>query len=176
MTIRIGRRTKLTPEIQSKLVQAISLGTSYEAAATYAGVSRETVRSWLRRGERETRGIYHEFAEAMKVADGKATVACLATIRSAAQNDWKAAAWLLERRHPNEFGRARLEITGPNGGPLQSEVRAETKHVFDAGKKARILAILKECGALDPPPSPSGEEAPKDDARGEEGTNGARAG
>jgi hypothetical protein len=35
--------------------------------------------------------------------------------------DWRASAWILERRHPDGFGKAamELEISGPGGGPVE---------------------------------------------------------
>ena len=48
---RAGRRTLLTPERQEKIVQAILTGNYLETASAYAGVSPDTVREWLQRGE-----------------------------------------------------------------------------------------------------------------------------
>lgn len=41
---------------------------------------------------------------------------------------WTAAAWLLERRHNQQFGRQiRQEISGPDGGPIQVDESAEAR-------------------------------------------------
>jgi hypothetical protein len=44
-------------------------------------------------------------------------------IKAAASLDWRAAAWILERRYPADYGRNVLEVTGSAGGPLKSEIR-----------------------------------------------------
>jgi hypothetical protein len=46
------------------------------------------------------------FHDAVKEAEGKATVGWLAKIEKAAsEGNWTAAAWKLERRYPNDYGR-----------------------------------------------------------------------
>jgi hypothetical protein len=40
------------------------------------------------------------------------------TVRTAAQSDWRAATWMLERMDPDNFSR-RTEVTGKEGGPIQ---------------------------------------------------------
>ncbi|NUN47678.1 MAG: hypothetical protein HUU15_02455 [Candidatus Brocadiae bacterium] len=105
-----ARRDKLTPEIQEKVVQAIALGATYEVAATYSGIRRETIWRWVKRGEGERSGRYKAFADAVKAADGKSAVQALANIRAAAKGSWQANAWLLERRYPEQYGRGKLEV------------------------------------------------------------------
>lgn len=105
-----ARRDKLTPEIQEKVVQAIALGATYEVAATYSGIRRETIWRWVKRGEGERNGRYKAFADAVKAADGKSAVQALANIRAAAKGSWQANAWLLERRYPEQYGRGKLEV------------------------------------------------------------------
>lgn len=42
--------------------------------------------------------------------------------------NWQAAAWLLERRHTADFGRqTKLEVSGPEGGPIQVDESAEAR-------------------------------------------------
>ena len=60
----------------------------------------------MKRGERQPDGPYGEFCRALKRADLEAELACLRQIKEAAQNgDWRAAAWMLERRYPEKWGR-----------------------------------------------------------------------
>jgi transposase len=105
-----ARRDKLTPDIQEKVVQSIGFGATYEVAATYAGIRRETIWRWMKRGESERSGRYRTFADAVKTADGKSAVQALVAIRTAAKGSWQANAWLLERRYPDQYGRGKIEV------------------------------------------------------------------
>ena len=107
----MARNTKLTPETQNKIVQAIRIGATYKHAADYAGISEASLYGWLAREKKETKGIYFEFLDAVKRAGGEATVGWLAKIEKAAtEGSWQAAAWKLERRHPDDYGRSNLRV------------------------------------------------------------------
>lgn len=100
-----GRPAKYTKEIQDRLTQALRVGADYESAADYAGIAPNTFKAW-RDGKGLTAAQHEEFLRAVKDADGTAIVALLLTIDEAAKNGaWQAAAWKLERRHPERFGR-----------------------------------------------------------------------
>lgn len=112
-----GRRSKYTPETVDKLTQAIRLGATYQLACDYAGITRETFYQWMK-GKAD-------FSDAIKRAEGAASVTWLAKIEQAASDgNWQAAAWKLERRYPDQYGRNRVELTGANGGPVRVESRA----------------------------------------------------
>src|SRR5687768_14410785 len=93
-----GRRSKYTPDVVKRLTDAIKLGATYELACNYAGIHIDTFCHW-----RNTRP---EFSEAVKEAEGAGAVGWLARIEQAAQaGTWQAAAWKLERRYPEQYGR-----------------------------------------------------------------------
>ncbi len=122
-------RGKLTPEVQARIVQAIEVGATYEIAAQFGGVHYDTFRRWMKAGEKAKSGRYFAFYEAIKVAESKAVVKWLVIIDKAAPVSWQAAAWKLERRYPETFGRrvVQSEVSGPNGGPQRIEVVYVTK-------------------------------------------------
>ena len=96
----MARRTKLTPEVQRRIVQAIKLGSTYALACQYAGISRATFFRWMAAGRQNHSPAKREFPDAVKEAEGGHALQTLATIHRAAKDgDWKAGAWLLERRH-----------------------------------------------------------------------------
>lgn len=128
-----GRPTKLTADVQTRIVQAITMGATYELAAQYGGVSYRSFNNWINRGtaemerregsrvkegtatwQREQR--YLDFLHAIKAAEGRAAVGWLAKIEQAANDgNWQAAAWKLERRYPANYGR-RVVDTRHSGG------------------------------------------------------------
>ncbi len=107
----MGRRTKLTPETTKKLTDAIRQGATYEHACNYAGIHYGTFCEWRTLGE-SGRKVYSEFSDAIKKAEGDATIKWLAIIdRSATGGNWQAAAWKLERRYPEDYGRPESRAT-----------------------------------------------------------------
>ena len=114
----MGAKTKLTPEVQKTITDAIQLGSTYVLAAQAGGIDYSTLAIWMRKGERDP-GEYRTFFEAVKKAEGQRASRWLAVIEKAAsEGEWQAAAWKLERLHPETYGRKRLEMTGANGGPV----------------------------------------------------------
>ena len=79
---------------------AIRQGCTYEAGASAIGVSVQTIYHWLRQGRAATRknDKYLKFLKAVKKAEHERQQFLLEQILEASNKDWKAAAWLLERR------------------------------------------------------------------------------
>jgi transposase len=105
-----GRHTKLTAEVQSKIVEAILAGNYFETACQYAGVSKITGYEWLARGEgkdpngRKNAPHFAEFANAVREAEARAEVGAVAIIRQALPENPKLALDYLSRRHPERWG------------------------------------------------------------------------
>lgn len=122
----MARPTKLTPEIQQLIVQALSVGTTHKLTCQYAGITETCFYEWLDKGRRGLQP-YAEFTEAVKKTEGRAVVGWLAKIEAAAsEGSWQAAAWKLERRYPQDYGKTVQEHTGLNGGALVVKVVYET--------------------------------------------------
>jgi len=108
----VGRRTKYTPETVERILQAVRVGSTDEHAAEYGGVDGSTFYRWL--------NSKSEFCDAVTRAKAEARTQSLARIRKAgADGDWRADAWFLERRYPQDYGRNVTEVTGANGGPIK---------------------------------------------------------
>lgn len=94
----MARKTKYTPDTVKRIVDAIRLGATHELAANYGGITSETLYTWMR--------TKPEFHRAVKDAEGAAAAHWLAVIERAAQDGtWQAAAWKLERRYTQFYGR-----------------------------------------------------------------------
>jgi len=133
-----GRQTKLTLEVQDRIVAALRAGNYQETAARYAGISEDTFYEWLRRGKEEPESAYSEFSEAVEKAKADAEVRDVALIDKAAHDgSWQAAAWKLERKFPNKWGRVnRTEISGPDGAPVKVDIDAKASLLQKLGLDA----------------------------------------
>ena len=103
-----GRPSELTPELKERFLNAIAAGSHYEPACAYAGIAYSTFREWMQRGigtnrRRASNQEYADFAEAVQGAEAKGELSAIASIRGASKDDWRAAAWMLERRHSDRW-------------------------------------------------------------------------
>lgn len=128
----------MTPEVQERIVSAIRAGNYLETAAAYAGVTTQTLHSWRVRATKERESIasgneareneskFLDFLDAVERARAEAEVRTVALIQQAAPNSWQAAAWYLERSHPKRWARReKVEMSGPEGGPITLQGLAE---------------------------------------------------
>jgi AcrR family transcriptional regulator len=125
----------LTDEVHDRIVGTLRLGNYVEHAASYAGISRGTLYNWLKKGDEarakrengaeldEVEERYARFSEDVDNARATAVVRNVSIIQQAAQTNWQAAGWWLERTAPQHYGRQmRTEVSGPNQGPVQVSV------------------------------------------------------
>jgi transposase len=107
----MSRPTKLTPERAEKIYAMIRQGCTRDVAARFVGIDDSTLYRWASRGEKPNAPrIYREFFEGLKKADAEAEARAIEAIMQAAETDWRAAAWWLERTRPHKYGR-RTEVT-----------------------------------------------------------------
>jgi hypothetical protein len=116
-----GRRTKRTPETAAKICEAIRKGVTYKLACDYAGICFETFNEW--------RKADPAFSDQVKDAEGEGVVELIDIIRQSARENWTAAAWILERRYPQDYGRRVHEHQGKDGEELKFAVTWATASV-----------------------------------------------
>ncbi|MGV7002492.1 hypothetical protein ACWA2C_28040 [Priestia megaterium] len=146
----------MTPKIKKTIIEAVERGNYVETAAALAGVSRSTLYDWMRRGAREADRLdkfpdeevdpkekpFLDFSDTLTRAMAVAEDKDIQNINKAAEEDWKASAWRLQRKHPDRWGQketvdANLQHSGKDGGPI------ETKSTFDLSKLSdEELALL----------------------------------
>lgn len=105
------------PEVQKKLCAALAGGNTLRVAAALADIRYDTVLSWIKKGNDQEEGSYHEFVAAVNHAIAVAQGTAVKTVRDAAKRDWRAAAWFLERTQPDEWG-AKKEGGGGDATPI----------------------------------------------------------
>ena len=147
----MGRKSKLTPEIQDTICNWLKLGYYQEDAAVMAGIAPSTYYDWLKKGAEEDSKqdeikalgsgesplpaikedsdielvyIYSEFSEAVARARAEAEGAHIKNIRRAADNGtWQASAWFLERSFPKKWGkRSTLDIDAQGDEPIKFQI------------------------------------------------------
>lgn len=101
----MARPSKLTPEVQKRLTEAIKAGNYYEAACGFAGIGYSTFRRWMLRGEKAKSGKYRQFWEAVTRAELEAEVRMVAQWQKHMPEDYRAIRDFLERRFPDRWGR-----------------------------------------------------------------------
>jgi hypothetical protein len=161
-----GRPTRLTKDLQKRIIALVAAGNFASVAASAVGVPVETYYRWLRWGtmsDGELAARFERPSETMK-ATCRAFAEAIRTASSVAETDaigaivtdpaWQARAWYLERTRPDRYGRherTRVELTGEGGGPVALGVQ------LDSASIAKAIAVLVETGALPPGEIEDGE-------------------
>lgn len=133
-----GRNRKLNDEVSKIICDGVRLRMSYKCATARAGVSEEVFYHWLRVGrklqaqcdkgktprmtayEKACLNFLRDVTRA--IADGQHRL--LTLVHSGAEDDWRAGAWILERRHPEDFALRRYQ-------PISSESNEGVNVIFD---------------------------------------------
>jgi transposase len=127
-----GRPTKLTKDAQDKIIAAMRAGAYIETAAALAGIHKDSLYEWLKRGAAQPKSEFGKFAQAVEKALAESELRDLTNILAASQTQWQASAWRLERRYPERYSlRTRVDSThaGPDGGPVQVVSKIEIEFV-----------------------------------------------
>jgi len=106
---RSGRPTVRTPSVLKVLFGAIERGLPYSQAAALAGISYDSVNRWRKQGlSPDAEPEICDFCKQLGIAKAKSADALLAKVNeAAAKGQWRAAAWMLERRYPEDWGRSK---------------------------------------------------------------------
>lgn len=144
----MGRPTKLTEARKKKIVAAIRKGNFAQIAAAANGITEQTYYNWLKRGSEDAAAddpdrqgsIYAEFFEAVKSAEAEAELKKVDGLNTTATG-WQRHAWWLERRFPKRWGQKQsLELSGPEGAPIEVNAREHLESFLDERKEAIAAA------------------------------------
>jgi Winged helix-turn helix len=90
----------------ARLADFLGDGVTLETACAACGIARRTVYNWLERAQEVgAPAEYVEFAELIELARASGEARNVRLIADAAEKDWKAAAWLLERNAPERYAK-----------------------------------------------------------------------
>ena len=102
----MARPTKLTTEIQQKIGNGVFLGLTYALAASAAGVTYQSLNSWMKRGRDSTSGKYFEFYKHIEQRNAEGALRILQKLNEAAKaGNCQVCMWILSRRFHEDFGR-----------------------------------------------------------------------
>jgi transposase len=116
----VGRKPGLSDEIADRLVQLLQAGNYVETACAAVGIGRSTFYEWLERGDPAGSAAadapYRTFRERAEQARGEGEARNVALVARAATSDWRAAAWMLERQHPERWSKPKLRDSEDDEG------------------------------------------------------------
>ena len=111
-----------------------------ETAAVFCGVSKQTLYTWLKRGNEEPNTIFEKLLDALDQAMAESEVRDMIAVNKAVEDgDWRAVAWRLERKFPRKWGKKQiLEVSKGEEGSIEDENIHE--------KVVKLIAELKNQG------------------------------
>ena len=127
-----GRPTLCNARVTKVVAEGLRKGLGVRASVARASIDKTTHYQWLERG-RSGEKPYSDYKDACEKAHSKFVQSKLTQIDAAADANWQASAWRLERGDPEEFGRREktdLHVTGkvetgPNVSSLNDEEFAQ---------------------------------------------------
>lgn len=100
------RGTSLTTQRHERFTSLMRAGNAFDTCARAVGVAPSTARTWYRQGAGAAAGEpFRTFRLDVDRADAEAESRNVAIVATAARESWQAAAWLLERTHPERWAR-----------------------------------------------------------------------
>lgn len=104
---RVGRRNRLTRKLISELCKWIENGNTVKDACRLCMISQSSFYRWLSVGRGETKTpptvLQKELLDSIKDAEAKYVAFHLGNINTAARKEWKAAAYMLKVKRPEDF-------------------------------------------------------------------------
>lgn len=147
-----GRTSRLTPDLIEGFRRYLLLGNTLDNAARLNAVGPRTMYRWRAEGKAVHHGhttlhlptcpgtacscppisepeLKRQFWQATEDSTAQVEARLVASIEIAGRKkDWRAAAWLLERRNRQDWGpKASVEHTGPGGGPVVVALEARRR-------------------------------------------------
>jgi hypothetical protein len=111
---------KYKPELVEQLIKYIKAGNYIKTACEAVGIDESTFYKWGKRAEKKEEP-YFQFFQSIKRAESEAIIRNVITIQSAAKRKWQAAAWFLERKDYERWGRKEL-VGGIPDKPMQIDL------------------------------------------------------
>lgn len=151
-----GRYSKLTPQLIEDASKIMAAGNYVKTAVGFLNISEDCWYNWIReaktaivkqqRGEQLTSDeqLRIDFQTAIQKAQEAGIIRNMQIIQNAATTNWQAAAWLLERRHPDMFSLAqRITV---NAQPQQLSPDEVRQQIEDRKKMGEVRLLREDTG------------------------------
>jgi predicted DNA-binding protein (UPF0251 family) len=141
---KLGRATVLTPQVIELLCRIISEGHTHKTAYSAMAVSRDT---FYRRLARDV-----NFRDKVARAETEAKKSLVSTVKRHSKDDWRAAAWILERTYRDEYGKAWADEHP--GARIEVNINAD-----EHARRLREIFGVKQAQVIDLPALPQGDNS-----------------
>lgn len=123
----MARKPILTFDMIEEAEKLLKEGHYAKTVANYFGISEQTWYNWYNKGEEYSQMeddelinkpnavLYIEFFESIKRANSRAEMDALNVIHKHSKRKWQAAAWFLERRFRDRWGKPHPDEVGSEG-------------------------------------------------------------
>ena len=111
-----GQPRKSEPWRLNRFIEGTRLGLTRKLAAQYANLSLSTAEDYLKKG-RDGDPDYVKFSEAVYAAESDGAAVLLKQIMKHSRKDWRAAAWVLNNRHGDEY-KSKQVVAGDPDAPI----------------------------------------------------------
>ncbi len=99
-------KSKLTKELIKQAVKLVENGNNVKDIFGALNISDFSWYTWLQQGKQAKSGLKRELYEEVEKAERRAIMRNVAHIqRAAGEGNWQAAAWWLERKYPDDWGK-----------------------------------------------------------------------
>jgi hypothetical protein len=137
-----GRPSKLTPELQERILEYIRKGAFIERACQLVGIDQRTYHYWMERGERDSTGEYFQFFQAATQARAQVQQVCIDIVLNDAPKNPESAKWFLERSFWSEWGRKSFSMSSKIAAPEEEEEPDRAPSL--AAQKAVLLQLVED--------------------------------
>lgn len=168
---------KLTPELHTRIVKLVKAGAYIETAAASAGISKQTIYTWLRRGQKgeepfatfssdlnaaladdELRSVLQveQLAGGATATRSKPCPRCktIVAVPIPTNVQLQALTWKLERKFPERYGH-QLKIEHKLQGAVEELLEQVKPRMSEAAYAELVTALAEELGVADLGPEAS---------------------
>ena len=93
------------------MIVLFKTGNFVETTCGTVGINKSTFYDWMKKGEKSNhpKNKYKKFQEAVEQAMAWSEARDVAIITKLSEENWRAAAWRLSRKHPDKWGKKKYE-------------------------------------------------------------------